>query len=204
MTALEMYKTLFVPFPDEVKSEQSMGKKGRITFVEWYHYIARAWKEFPEGFTKEVTKLAVSGDYLLCVVRITDKATGLYMESTGSAPVSKGSENFGGAAAESEHQATKRAFAHFGLGLEMYMDEEDKAQADPDAETPTKPTGAQLDRIKQLISLAPEDNEKLQGMISQSREDVKKAVDKQFRAALTIEMLEGELAALEVEVPDPS
>jgi hypothetical protein len=205
-TPLDLYRVLFVPFPDDVKSTQSMGKKGRITFVEWYHYVARAWKEFPEGFTKEITKLAVSGDYLLCVVRITDKKTGLYMESTGSAPVSKGSENFGGAAAESEHQATKRAFAHFGLGLEMYMDTEDFQQADPDAEPPaprTEPEPEQLQRMKQLVKVCDE-ADALSDLINTERAAVKNVSDKKFRIGLAIEVLEDAMGKEGLDVPDPS
>jgi hypothetical protein len=195
---MSLYTTLFEPFPDDVKVTKRMGSKGEITFVEWYHYIARAWKQYPEGFTKEISKLASAGEHLLCVVRITDVESGIFMESSGSAPVDKSSDNFGGAAAEAEHQATKRAFAHFGMGLEMYMDKQDKEQADPERTSMTK---AQIARMKQLAPLAPEE---LKDWLQAEREAVAEAADKKFRCDMTIEQLEKKLASADVEVPDPT
>ena len=203
-TPLELFNLLYVPFPDAVKTTKHMGdKKGTLTFVEWYHYVARAWKQFPKGFSKEITKLLVAGEALILVVRITDEATGLYQESTGSASVNKGSSNFGGAAAEAEHQATKRAFAHFGMGLEMYMDQEDNEQVE--GEAPTKASQEQIDRMVQLIGLVPDTEETadLQYFISTLRAMVTDATDKAFHTGIAIEQLEERLIAEGMELPDP-
>lgn len=224
-TPLDLYKALFVAFPDEVKSTQRMGGKGTITFVEWYHYIARAWVDFPEGFSTEVRNIYATGGVvqkldkegkriedryvddrqLIMVMRVTDNATGIYHEGTGSAPLSKPKSNFGGCNAEAEAQALKRAFAKFGLGLEMYMDAEDVEQADPDAEPRTEPTAEQLQRMKQLVAACEgEDNSVIDSLIDNERNAVKAVNDKKWRIGLAIEALEDAMKKEGIEVPDPS
>jgi recombination DNA repair RAD52 pathway protein len=211
-TPLDLYKVLFEPFPDAVKSQQSMGGKGKITFVEWYHYISRAWREFPEGFSTEIRNVYAVGNsnpetaQLIMVVRVTDAATGLHQEGSGSAPLTKPKKNYGGCNAEAEAQALKRAFAKFGLGLEMYMDEEDKAQADPDAEPITEPTIEQIQRMKQLVQLCQEaeDNERLVDLIALERKAVSEVNDKKWRIGMAIELLEDAMKKEGIGVPDPS
>ncbi len=221
-TPLDLYRVLFEPFPDDVKETQQMGGKGRITYVEWYHYIARAWKEFPKGFSKEIRKIVGIGTVrpnptgdgteiddrqIIITVRITDEATMNFMESTGSADASKKSSNYGGCSVEAEHQATKRAFAHFGLGLEMYMDTEDMEQADPDAEPPqpkTEPEPEQLQRMKQLVKACEGAGKEMADIINTERKAVKSVRDKKWRIILAIEVLEDAMKKEGLEVPDPS
>jgi hypothetical protein len=226
-TPLDLFRVLFEPFPDDVKETQSMGGKGRITYVEWHHYIARAWKEFPEGFSKEIVKVVGIGSVrpnpayafdqehspeiddrqVIITVRITDKATGLYQESTGSADASKKSSNYGGCSVEAEHQATKRAFAHFGLGLEMYMDSEDLEQAHPDAGPPqpkTEPEPEQIQRMKQLVTACSGGSNTLLDIIQSERHAVRTVNDKKWRIGLAIEVLEDAMKKEGLEVPDPS
>ena len=218
-TPLDLYRVLFEPFDDAVKSTQNMGQKGRITFVEWYHYIARAWKEFPEGFSTEVRSIFSVGGVrqgvddiiddrqLIMVVRVTCGKTGLYQEGTGSAAISKAKKNFGGCNAEAEAQALKRAFAKWGLGLEMYMDTEDMEQADADAKPPepkTEPGPEQLQRMKQLVAACGEEDKNLQDLIASERKAVKNVRDKAFRIGLAIEVLEEAMKKEGIEVPDPS
>lgn len=224
-TPLDLYKVLFEPFPTDVKETQSMGGKGRITYVEWYHYIARAWKDFPGGFSTEVRNVYATGGVvrrlnkdgtfegekyvddrqLIMVVRVTDNATGIYQEGTGSAPLSKPKSNFGGCNAEAEAQALKRAFAKFGLGLEMYMDSQDVEQADPDAEQRTEPEPEQLQRMKQLVAACEgKDNSTIDSLIDAERNAVKAVKDKKFRVGLAIEVLEEAMKKEGIEIPDPS
>jgi hypothetical protein len=120
----ELFDRLFVPFPDEVKITKKMGKKGNITFVEWFEYVARAHTEFPQGYSKSVTMCKQVGDEMVVCVRISDNATGHFQDALGSAPADKDKDNYGGAIAEAEAQALKRAFANWGLGLEMYMEDD--------------------------------------------------------------------------------
>lgn len=192
---LKLFEKLFKPFDDSVKSTQTMGKKGAITFVEWYHYIARAAKEFPEGFSTEIRKAFEVGGQLVLIIRVTDLATGAFQEATGSAPVDKQKANYGGASAEAESQALRRAFAKFGLGLEMYMDAEDKVQA-------VEPTNADPDDIARLKQLAEAtDNKNIQKAIQAARESVGKAIDKAFAADLAVEMVEKAFADEKVDLP---
>jgi len=239
-TARELFETLFVPFPDDLKTTKRMGGKGTITFVEWYHYTARAWKQFPKGFSKEIRKivgigsvrpnpafriksvpsgpikpaLGLESDQLppeiddrqvIIVVRITDEATGNFQESTGSADASKGSGNYGGCSVEAEHQATKRAFAHFGLGLEMYMDEEDREQVEDD-EAPTKASQDQINRMVQLIGLVPDTEETadLTDFIGKLRAEVSNATDKAFHTGMAIDAMEARLTIEGIDLPDPT
>jgi hypothetical protein len=203
-TPLDLYTELFKPFADEVKSEQSMGKKGKITFVEWYHYIARAWKTFPEGFSTEITKLATIGDNFVMVVRVIDNQTGIYHEATGSAFAGKDKSNFGGANAEAESQALRRAFAKFGLGLEMYMDAEDFDQADPtQKEAVTNATKGQIARMKQLVGACKEAG-KLKDFVGELREKVESVRDKELHTDFAIDMLENKMREEGIDIPDPS
>lgn len=143
---MSLFEQLFEPFADDVKTTKKMGGKGEITFVEWFEYVVRAHRTFPEGYSKQVVTVKEIGGVqvkpvfdkrekqyvdrlvddrqLLVGVRITDNATMAFQEGLGCAPTGKDGENFGGAMAEAEAQALKRAFANWGLGLEMYMEDE--------------------------------------------------------------------------------
>lgn len=145
-TPRELFALRFHPFPDESKKTKSVGGRSDITFVEWHKYIVRGWlADFPEGFSTEITKVVEIGGVnelmfgrkgakemtlvddrqLLLVIRVIDLATGTYQEGTGVAPISKDKSNYGGAAAEAESQGLRRAFAKFGVGLEMYLDDDE-------------------------------------------------------------------------------
>ena len=130
-------------------------------------------------------------------MRVTDKATGLYHEATGSAYAEKEKKAFGGANAEAESQALRRAFAKFGLGLEMYMDSQDKEQV-----AGTEPTKAQVARIKVLVG-ACGDDEELGATLAQLRKDVKGAIDKEFTMELATGILVKEMKRKGIDVQDP-
>lgn len=117
----ELFNVLFKPFSDKVKQTKKQAGQ-EITFVSWIHYVVRAWHQFPQGYSKDVRVNEVGGQ-LVVTVRITDRASGCYQEALGAAPADKTS--WGGAMAEAESQAFRRAMANFGLGLEMYMDEDE-------------------------------------------------------------------------------
>jgi len=128
---LKTFKRLFEPFSDDLKKE----KDGFGTFVEWHQYVLRGHREFPEGYSKSISnitnahgqtwdkkkKAMVDVSTLIVTVRITCNQTGAYQEALGSADAGKTS--WGGAVAEAESQAMRRAFANWGLGLEMYLDD---------------------------------------------------------------------------------
>jgi hypothetical protein len=121
-----LFERLFEPFPDEVVKERK--QQGQtLTYAEWYVYVARANKEMaPLGFSSEIRSLQVAGEYLYCVVRITDHNTSRHHDGLGLAPVGKSkAKGFGGAGPEAYSQALRRAFAMFGMGLSWYMDEGD-------------------------------------------------------------------------------
>ena len=126
---LKTFLDLFEPFPDELKSEKKQGGQD-ITFVEWHEYVIRAHRTFPQGYSKAVEVTTAEGydkkgapvATLIVKVRITDEETGAYQEALGSADAGKTS--WGGAVAEAESQAMRRAFANWGLGLEMYLDDD--------------------------------------------------------------------------------
>jgi len=213
--AQRLFGVLSKPFADEVKATKKI-QGNEHTFVEWYHYIARGWREFPEGFSSEIRSVTEIGKVwgedegdmvskvrddrqLLMVVRVTDMQTGIYHEATGTAPIRKEKAMFGGAAAEAESQALRRAFAKFGMGLEMYMDEEDKEQAGI-----IKPaTPEQVARMKQLVKACGKHKD-LKAIIESLRGNVNEALDKEFATDLAITSLEGEMANYELEVPDPT
>lgn len=132
-STLPLFNRLFEPFEDALKKTKDVAGR-KITFVPWPHYVARAHKEFPEGYSKQiicvkqVDGIAEKKDgtrfdtkTLIVGVRITDHQTGTYQEGLGSADAGKLA--WGGAMAEAESQATRRAFANFGLGLEMYLND---------------------------------------------------------------------------------
>jgi hypothetical protein len=125
----DRFRTLFKPFSDHAKQSKRQGGSN-ITFVPWYTYVTRAHVEFPEGYSKEVryveqinglNKDGEATHTLIVCVRITDNSTEEHHEALGSADAGK--QSWGGAVAEAESQAMRRAFANFGLGLEMYMEE---------------------------------------------------------------------------------
>lgn len=125
---LETFLTLFEPFSDQLKATKKQGGQ-KITFVEWYNYVLRAHRQFPEGYSKSVEVTQANGydkegepvATLIVRCRITCLATGAYQEALGSADAGKTS--WGGAVAEAESMAFRRAMANWGLGLEMYLDD---------------------------------------------------------------------------------
>ncbi|HSG28962.1 MAG TPA: Rad52/Rad22 family DNA repair protein, partial [Candidatus Krumholzibacterium sp.] len=117
----ELFETLFEPFSPSVKQTKTQGGQS-ITFVSWIHYVVRAWAQFPEGYSKDVRVSEVGGQ-LIVTVRITDRKSGCYQEALGAAPADK--KSWGGAMAEAESQAFRRAMANWGMGLEMYMDDDE-------------------------------------------------------------------------------
>jgi len=119
---LSTFRELLVPFDDSLKKTKKAGSQGSITYVDWVSYVVRGHAAFPEGYSKTVTPYEVGGQ-LLARVRITCNATSAYQEALGAAPAEKTS--WGGAMAEAESQAFRRAMANWGLGLEMYMSDED-------------------------------------------------------------------------------
>jgi hypothetical protein len=130
-----LFNTLFKPFGRAVK--QTSDAPGSPTFVSWIHYVVRGWNQFPEGYSKTITQVQqITGrawnkkakeweptSTLIVGVRIMDKASGCVQEALGSAD--SGKQAWGGAIAEAESQAFRRAMANFGMGLEMYMDEDE-------------------------------------------------------------------------------
>jgi hypothetical protein len=127
---VELFNTLFKPFANAVK--QQTDAPGSPTFVSWIHYVVRGWNQFPQGYSKEITHIQqITGvdkegnrvDTLIVGVRITDEESLVSQTALGSADCGKTS--WGGAVAEAESQAFRRAMANFGMGLEMYMDEDE-------------------------------------------------------------------------------
>ena len=147
---MDLFKKLFVPFPDVLKATKKQGGSS-ITFVEWYHYVLRAHRQFPEGYSKSITVDQVNGfdkkgdpvATLVTKCRITDNATGAYQEALGSADAGKTS--WGGAVAEAESMAFRRAMANWGMGLEMYLDNDEydiwTQSTTDDEEAEDEPTG---------------------------------------------------------------
>jgi len=126
---LKIFNDLFQPFPEELQATKKQGGQ-EITFVEWHQYVLRAHRQFPDGYSKDVKVTSVQGrdkkgepvSTLIVTVRITDVYTGAYQEALGAADAGKTS--WGGAVAEAESQALRRAFANWGLGLDMYLDDD--------------------------------------------------------------------------------
>lgn len=159
LTPRELFAKRFKPFSDKVKKTKSVGGRSDITFVEWSQYLIRGWlHDFPLGFSTEITKVIEVGGVhellvgrkdakkmtlvddrqLLLVIRVCDLSTGTFQEGTGVAPIAKDKSNYGGAAAEAESQGLRRAFAKFGVGLEMYLDDDEfeavSSQFEPDGD----------------------------------------------------------------------
>jgi len=141
----DLFERNFEPFADKHKKTKRQGGS-EITFVEWTRYIIRAYETFAEGFSTRVTNIETIGGVfeqdgkvvddrqVVVVVEVEDMETGAVHQATGAAPVSKTKEVWGGAMAEAESQALRRAFAKFGLGLDMYFDEDellDMRRTDP-------------------------------------------------------------------------
>lgn len=226
---LALFRRLFEPFKDELKKTKKQGGRS-ITFVEWVQYIIRAHQEFSQGFHTEVRSIteiargATDDDgnplaSIILVVRVTCIATGMYHEATGMAPATKDKATWGGAAAEAESQALRRAFAHFGLGLEMYLDDDEffytrdsvavalgvDTDEDPEGEEdeengeggdPTAITEAQQARIRQYRDRLLEgvrdgvlDASEVEGMLSGIRSKLKKSKDRKKAAGVVIRRL---------------
>lgn len=188
----ELFESLFEPFPNEVKQTKTQGGQS-ITFVSWIHYVIRAWNTFPEGYSKDVRVTEVGGQ-LIVTVRITDRKSGCYQEALGAAPAEK--KSWGGAMAEAESQAFRRAMANWGLGLEMYLDDDEwervartinssapvVQEAEEEAEVAAKDrpaTDRQIEVMKvlggQLDALAEEDEE-LKLFLNKQRAVLKKGM----------------------------
>lgn len=145
------FKTRFQPFDASLKKTKKKAGQS-MTFVEWVQYIIRAHTtDFPEGFSVEVRMVKEVGSNVVVVMRVIDAATGMFMDATGMAPTDKDKDNWGGAMAEAESQALRRAFAKWGMGLEMYLDEDETAAAlDSMEPKPEPPTEQQMLRMKGL------------------------------------------------------
>lgn len=130
MTPLDYFNRCFEDFPAEIVKTRKQ-KNERLTYVEWYNYIARAHKEFqPKGFTTEVRGVHAAGGYLYLVVRVTNLNTMQYHDGLGLAPLEKSkAKGFGGAGPEAFSQGLRRAFACHGMGLPFYMNEDEQIYA---------------------------------------------------------------------------
>ena len=132
MTTRERFMAGFTLLPPSLQKTKKIKSKGGRSHTETYvdreQYILRAnmGAAFPDGFDQEMTPYEV-GNQLIVKCRITDCRTGNYKEDLGYAD--KGKDFFGGAMAEASAQALKRALSHFGVGLGMYFDEDEKADA---------------------------------------------------------------------------
>jgi hypothetical protein len=204
----QLFQDLFVPFSDEVKQSKTQGGQ-KVTFVSWIHYVVRAWETFPLGYSKDVRVNEVGGQ-LVVTVRITDNDSGAYQEALGAAPADKTS--WGGAMAEAESQAFRRAMANFGLGLEMYMDDEEfsrvqgavaskekKAAADPE----NVATPRQMECLRQLGTMLDDigkDDADVAELVREKREFLKAGVTK-AKAGIVIKAFRETLAGLGYEDP---
>jgi hypothetical protein len=138
----------------------------KLDYVEWYHYVMRANKEWEAGFSSEITLLKTEGEYLHMVVRVTDNVTGVRHDGVGLALVEKSKDKgFGGAAPEAYSQALRRAFALHGMGIDMYMDPDElkhwgiaqtqaQTQNTPKSEAPL--TADQIEDLSRLGKLLSE------------------------------------------------
>lgn len=146
------FKTRFQPFDASLKKTKRKAGQS-MTFVEWVQYIIRAHTtDFPDGFSVEVRMVKEIGANVVVVMRVIDLATGAFMDGTGMAPVDKDKDNWGGAMPEAESQALRRAFAKWGMGLEMYLDEDETAQALTTVEPPKPaPSEQQVQTMKTLM-----------------------------------------------------
>jgi hypothetical protein len=160
----KLFEDLFKPFPDAVKETKTV-QGTKATYVSWIHYVARAHNTFPEGYSKSLVVNNVRGfqydkktgaevevNTLVVTCRITDNRSGAYQEALGSADAGKTS--WGGAVTEAESQAMRRAFANWGLGLEMYMDDAEfertvgarnAAEGNPDVDAKPPASNPELD-----------------------------------------------------------
>ena len=220
-TPLDLFNRLFEPFDPSLKKTKRQGGQS-ITFVEWTSYIARAWNEFPEGFSTEIRKVAGCGTIwtdddgevvddrqVVVVVRVTDNATGIYQEATGAAPASKDKSTWGGALPEAESQALRRAFAKFGLGLEMYLDDDTfntfAGSPEPDEEEEegvTEMTESQIARLRGLAIVLEEHGH--EDVIDGAREAIAEARDQKAKAGVVIRKIKEFLDEEGLGWEDPS
>lgn len=217
---LDLYQALFEPFDDNLKETKRQGGQ-TITFVGWPAYIDRAHKTFEQGFSYEIRSVTTIGSLykahdddgeeievddrqIVVVARVTDKQSGCYQEATGAAPVAKTKQVWGGALPEAESQALRRAFAKWGLGLEMYLDDDtfntfadwhdaDEPEEDEDPEDEEDEeeeddvvpmTEDQVRRMQNLVAVL-EDNE-LGHIADAAREKIADAKDQKKVAGLVI------------------
>jgi hypothetical protein len=111
-----------IPFEKNLQETKSVSGRS-LTYVEWYHYVMRATRSWPEGYSSEIRMVKTEGKYLHMVVRAIRNDTGEYHDGVGLADVEKSKDKgFGGAAPEAYSQALRRAFAYHRIGLDMYMD----------------------------------------------------------------------------------
>lgn len=152
----EVFKALFEPFDKALVKEKKQGG-AKISFVEWYNYVARASQELAEfGFCSEVRGMYEFGGHLFIVVRVVNNETGCWHDQVGCAPVSKDKlKGYGGAGPEAMSQGLRRAFAMHGLGLDMYVNDQDfEAIMDGLGEV-TTPGGDEADAAKDEEAAKP-------------------------------------------------
>lgn len=223
-TPKDLFDRLFVPFDDDLKATKDKSGK-TITFVEWTSYIARAWEDFPKGFSTQVVSVHEIGErytdadgeeqddrQVVVVVRVIDNATLISHDATGAAPVSKTKAVWGGALPEAESQALRRAFAHFGLGLEMYLDEDtywrfaspapDEEPEDDGDDEVVPPTEAQVERMNQIISILEAQDDDYSAWVEQARDKVAEARDRKQVTGLVIRKLKQAMEEEGIEIPE--
>lgn len=220
---IDLFNKLFEPFPAEVRQTKSQGGQ-KITFVSWIHYVVRAWNTFPQGYSKKLTVSNVHGvhvdkktgehtdiDTLIVTCRITCNETGAYQEALGSADCGKTS--WGGAIAEAESQAMRRAFANWGLGLEMYMDDDEFQRVTAAVENPKEKiapedvaTPRQMEVLKQLgtfLDVIGDNDDDVAALVAEKRNFLKSGVTK-AKAGIVIKSFRETLAGLGYEDPTKS
>ncbi len=229
-TPKDLFDRLYRPFDEKLKQTKRQGG-ATITFVPWPNYIGRAWQDFTEGFSTEVRSVHTVGALykatneetgepeeiddrqVVVVVRITDRYSGIYHEATGAAPASKDKATWGGAMPEAESQALRRAFAKFGLGLEMYLNDDEfeafASEPEPEPEEEDDSLGAaitesQVARLRGLGVVLAEHG--LEDEIEAARVAVAAAANQKAVAGVEIRRLKAllEKEGIEWNPEDPS
>lgn len=123
---LEVFEEMFKPFDKSLVKEKKQGG-AKISFVEWYNYVARAHQLLAEfGFSVEIRGMYEFGGHLFIVIRFIDHERGAHFDNIGCAPVSKDKlKGYGGAGPEAFSQGLRRAMALAGMGLDMYLNDAD-------------------------------------------------------------------------------
>jgi len=173
-------------FPSNVVEKKKVAGRS-LDFVPWHIYAAFLNWKLPGRWEKEVTDVKALGPFTVqdegghvrevakLIVTVSVTVDGVVRQALGEADATK--ETWGGAMAEAESQAFRRACAAHGLGLYMYRDGKhapagswndtqepsqdagEGVDTTPDTEEPgepsrapenLEPTEAQLVRLKQL------------------------------------------------------